>query len=135
MLESVILSFDTLSKKTIGKKIQIFPTFPVFHCLFLALKFKLVLQKVFNVFNKIEFQNLGTCCSVKFSGSCLCRDFFFFHFWRLKKSGWLVVLVSFWDGFNMMMSSRCYIEGLVLSPLLLLPRCMKINTEKIVMLS
>ena len=83
---------------------------------------KMLFNKVSNIFgtkiqiqkNRISGQKQDNYSSVQFSGSCHWRDFFsFFGGW--KKSGWLVVLVSFWDGFNMMMSSRCYsIEGLEL---------------------
>ena len=84
---------------------------------------KMLFNKVSNIFgtkiqiqkNWISGQKQDNYSSVQFSGSCHWRDFFFSFFGGWKKSGWLVVLVSFWDGFNMMMSSRCYsIEGLEL---------------------
>ena len=70
-------------KKTLGKKIQIFPTFPVFHCLFLALKFKLVLQIVFNKNSKIR--HLLYCGIFWF----MSLQGFFFSFLEVEKI-WLV---------------------------------------------
>ena len=103
---------------------------------------KMLFNKVSNIFgtkiqiqkNRISGQKQDNYSSVQFSGSCHWRDFFFL-FWRLEKI-WLVGGLGFILGWFQYDDVFQMLQHWGSRALLLLPRCMKINTEKkIVILS